>query len=778
MGERYPIRLIKLRPDKDLQLTEGRGPKRDEPPKWLLSGEELEDASKGLSAGFSQVVGGFDFDAERPAGLPYYYEAKIKTGRTCKSNRENIEVIFDVGDNAHVVGMSGTDRLVVQLMTKDDADAVKARIEAPQKFAYGLSCLDTIASLKPSRVEISDAAERMLHKFRLPGMLDQTTRDALKKIVVAMGTDVEVYFPKYAANLMTVNADGTTTRAVCDRLAGLGVLLAVEPMGYAVLDRDPVTGTQRPRPILRNPERDYPTLGILDSGVAVTDSLNDWVVARTSNYPPEERDELHGTMVASAALYADRFAGGGWTGVKDGINIVDAQVVSNGRVSEEELLDNIEEAVVKHPEVKVWNLSVSIDTPTDNDSFSTFAMGLDRIQKEHGVLICKSAGNTLAFQNDDPPERLMAGGDSLRALTVGSVAHVKGENDLSEVGARSPFSCVGPGPEFVVKPELVHFGGNAAVNRMGEIVPNGVAVISPEGKIVKACGTSFSSPLVGAIAAGVYHALGKSASPLLVKGLLVHSSRYLQLVPKKLPEREKMMYEVGFGLPLTVAEIVSDDPDSATFILMDELLRGGWVQLRDFPMPRSLVRDGFYTGEVTITVVTDPVLDPLQGTEYCQSELEVKFGTFKDVLKRDTTKRWVRNEYEMDGAANLLLPARYSNPKAEQFERHLHERTQIRLGKYHPVKKFSFNLETLTDKNAKDFIGEDRRWFLQLKSIFRSRAAHQDDERRHPFIVLITVRNPRGGGDLNREMAELMVNAKLDAGTLELRNELQIEVRE
>ena len=778
MGERYPIRLIKLRPDKDLQLTEGRGPDREKPPKWLLSGDELETAAAVLSGGFADVVDEFDFGEERPAGLPYYYEAKIKKGRTCKSSREYIEMIFDVGDNAHVVGMSGVDRLVVQLKTKDDADAVKARIGEPHKFAYGLSCLDAIVPFKPSRVEISDSAERVLHKFYLPGALDETSKDKLKEIVVAIGLDVEVLFPKYAANLMTVNADGTTTRAICDRLAGLGVLLAVEPMGYAVQDRDPLSGAQHPRPIPRDPERDYPTLGILDSGVAITDSLNDWVVARTSNYPPEARNELHGTMVASAALYADRFAGEGWTGVKDGINIVDAQVVSNGRVSEDELLDNIEEAVARHPKVKVWNLSVSIDTPTDMNSFSTFAMGLDHIQKKYGVLICKSAGNTLAFQNDDPPGRLMAGGDSLRALTVGSVAHVKGENDLSEVGARSPFSCVGPGPEFVIKPEVVHYGGNAAVNQQGEIVPNGIPVVTPDGVIAKSCGTSFSAPLVAAIAAGVYHELGESATPLLVKGLLVHSSRYLQAVPKKLPERAKMMHGVGFGLPRTVSEIVSDDPDSATFILKDELFRGGWVQLRHFPMPRSLIRDGSYTGEVTITVVTDPVLDPLQGAEYCQSELEVKFGTFERELERDTTKWWIRNEYGMEGVANLLLPQKYSNPKVEQFERHLHERTQIRFGKYHPVKKFSFNLETLTDKNAKDFIGEDRHWFLQLKSIFRSRAAHQDNERRHPFIVLITVRDPRGGGGLNREMAELMARAELDAGTLELRNGVQIEVRE
>lgn len=775
--ERFPIRFMKLRPQ-DMQKTEGFPPDPENPPKWLLAGEELVRASGNLLAGFTGVLDGIDFKAERPAGLPYYYEAKIRQHRTCKTNRKDIELLLEAGDNARVIGMDGKDVLVAQMTTKAEADEIKAKFKAPDAFARGLSCLDSILPLTPSKVVIADAVDRMLHKFRLPGALDSTARDKLKEIVLALCADAEVYFPKYAANLMTVGADGSTTRAVCDQLAGLGVLLSVEPMGYAVLDRDPATGAQRPRPIPRDPEREYPLLGILDSGIAEIDPLVDWVANRVSNYPADERDDRHGTMVASAALYADRFSGRAWTGVRDGIDFVDAQVVSSGRVSEDELLDNIEEAVKGNPDVKVWNLSVSIDTPTEKDSFSTFAMGLDRIQKEYGVLICKSAGNTLAFANDDPPEPLMAGGDSLRALTVGAVAHDKDGDDLAEVGARSPFSCVGPAPEFVTKPEVVHFGGNATVSRMGEIVPNGINVVSPDGVIVKSCGTSFSSPLVAAIAAGVYRELGASANILLVKGLLVHSARYLRPVPKDLRKREKMTHEIGYGLPRSVAEIVTDDPNSATFVLEHTLQRGGWIQLRHFPMPRSLVRDGRFTGEVTLTVVTDPVLDPLQGAEYCQSELDVKFGTFANEKKRDMTKRNVRNELGMDDVENLLIPDKYSNPKIERMERHLRERTQIRLGKYHPVKKFSFNLETLTDKNAEASVRADRHWFLCLKSIFRSQASLLDPIREQHFFVLITIRDPNGAGTLNREMADLMVNAQLFAGEAELRNEARIEVRE
>lgn len=80
---------------------------------------------------------------------------------------------------------------------------------------------------------------------------------------------------------------------------------------------------------------------------------------------------------------------------------------------EDELVDNIRDAVAKRSEdIKIWNLSVSINSPISSNDFSDFAIALDEIQDEYGVLICKSAGNCVGFTKGEGKSSLSAGADS------------------------------------------------------------------------------------------------------------------------------------------------------------------------------------------------------------------------------------------------------------------------------------------------------------------------------------------------------------------------------
>lgn len=45
---------------------------------------------------------------------------------------------------------------------------------------------------------------------------------------------------------------------------------------------------------------------------------------------------------------------------------------------------------------------------------------------------------------------------------------------ISEPYNLSPFSEKGPGPAYIIKPDIVHLGGNAGVNSKGEIIQGGV----------------------------------------------------------------------------------------------------------------------------------------------------------------------------------------------------------------------------------------------------------------------------------------------------------------
>lgn len=54
---------------------------------------------------------------------------------------------------------------------------------------------------------------------------------------------------------------------------------------------------------------------------------------------------------------------------------------------------NIQQAVGRHSDVKVWDLSQGINAQIEDNRFSDLAVALDSLQKQYNILICKSAGN-------------------------------------------------------------------------------------------------------------------------------------------------------------------------------------------------------------------------------------------------------------------------------------------------------------------------------------------------------------------------------------------------
>ncbi len=79
---------------------------------------------------------------------------------------------------------------------------------------------------------------------------------------------------------------------------------------------------------------------------------------------------------------------------------------------------------------------------------------------------------------------------------VGSVADNQEGVDISEPENPSPFSRKGPGPAYIIKPDIVHYGGNAGIDSRGNIIESGVFSFSNKGTIIEKAGTSFSTPRV------------------------------------------------------------------------------------------------------------------------------------------------------------------------------------------------------------------------------------------------------------------------------------------
>lgn len=247
------------------------------------------------------------------------------------------------------------------------------------------------------------------------------------------------------------------------------------------------------------------------------------------------------------------------------------------------------------------------------------------------------------------------------------------------------------------------------------MVTTGVKSFFKDGSMSQSVGTSFSTPRITALAASIQQELNEEFDPLLLKALIIHSASYSSEITISLTERTK---QVGFGVPKNVSDIIYNSPHEATLILRDSLAKGEKIDIMDFPMLQCLIKDGFYTGQIIATLVYDPIRDPSQGIEYCQSNIDIKFGSYDDKFERDTSKRYILNPVGRKGAQNLLLGNIFSKNKmknkTEDFA--LKERLLIQYGdKYYPVKKYAVDLAELTDKKKIDFLPDDKKWFLYLR---------------------------------------------------------------
>jgi hypothetical protein len=525
-------------------------------------------------------------------------------------------------------------------------------------------------------------------------------------------------------------------------------LFSIEPMPkYSlVLDSIPV---QETLPIIKpKANEEYATLGILDNGIARIPHLEPWLDGeRLTSYPEDRISSTHGTFTAGIALYGDNLENTQWIGHK-GIKLFDAAVfpdTNKETIEEDELIENIREAIKgNYEKIKIWNLSISIHDPISENAFSDFAVFLDDIQETYNVLICKSAGNCTNFLSGHPRGKINKGADSVLSLTVGSIAHTKGPHDFAEIDNPSPFSRIGPGPEFIVKPEIVHYGGNAGTKPDGSLATSGVKSFSVNGDITESAGTSFSTPRIAGLATGLYQEIKQEFDPLLIKGIIIHSATYPDNLT--IPYKERTKY-VGFGKPPSITEMLYNDPHEITLILRETLVKGRFLEILDFPMPSCLVKDGFYTGQIIATLVYSPVLEPSQGSEYCQSNIDVLLGTYDNKKNRDTNKRNILYPVGRDNPKNIFRYELYSKRKIRSDAGTFSQRERLLIeyaGKYYPVKKYAVDLSEMTDRNSEKYITANKMWYLRLEGLYRNfseqQAAHLS-RLRQEFCLIVTIRD-------------------------------------
>lgn len=745
--ERLPIKFFSKREEDEMRVEGGGG---GELPKFVLQGDSLVDHATNLQGQFDGLLENATgkFSKNKPSVIC----AKMNPDAHAKSHRNKIETLFAGGGQPNIIGLVDEETLLVRIPNEKVAEAIKKRLETPSKFAYELSCVDSIEQYAATVVYDKGKAN---YKVKLIDLQDYASNVAYARKFEEDLKSANISFEKtaYTKELTVYKLIGVNT----DELSKLkdsdlfDLTLEVTPMPKIWVEIDSLSSSKRIA--VKSPIDDETTtiVGVLDNGICNIPELTPWLAGRSTSYPSTVISETHGTKVASIITYGDELIGETIVSAKN-LMVFDATVypdTNKESLEEDDLIRNIQEAVrAKASEIKVWNLSLSIAREISDNKFSDFAVALDALQDECGVLICKSAGNCRNFVKGKPIGRIQEGGDSVRSLVVGSLAKDHDSNCLSEADNPSPFSRIGPGPAYIVKPDLVSYGGNAGVTPYGDILESGNEVFDKAGNIVRSSGTSFSTPRVTALAAGLYNAMEEEFDSLLLKALMIHSASYPLNIEMPINERTKY---VGFGKPSSVSDILYNSPNEATLILRDTLPKGQFIDIKDFPMPNCLCEGGFFRGQVIATLVYDPILEASQGFEYCQSNMNVRFGSYDRKLPRDTEKRNILNPVGRDGAKNLLLESLYSKQKMARNQQDFAkmERLLIQYGdKYYPVKKYAVDFSELTDGNKIKYLSADKEWFLTIDGVYRhyseQKAALYGRELSQEFCLVLTIRDPEG----------------------------------
>lgn len=759
-NEKLPIKFFAPREIDELRIEPGGN---SEAPKWVLSGDALQEKAQFLTESLEVIEALMDSYIEKNTVVPFVFVANTKEDATAKSKRKDISALFQVKEEDSIIGLTATSKLLVRMDSMDELKKVASRIKDYENHDYAISCLEDFDIFEPD-VRIADSEYN--YKIKLLDYQNYEQNLAMRRLMELTLQQKKINFQKtdYSEEYYIYKLKNLT-KANLDELKECDIynaVFSIEPMPKYSISLDSLDQENTVNILHPNKNKEYITIGILDNGIAPIPHLKEWLKSeRWSVYPESRINPTHGTFVAGIALYGDECEDQNWVG-HHGIHLFDAAVfpdTSKEGLDEDELIENIKEAIrLHHNDVKIWNLSISITRPVVDIKFSDFAIALDAIQDEYNVLICKSAGNCSNFMNSKPKGRIHEGADSIRSLVVGSLAHEKGKYDYSEIGDPSPFSRIGPGPEFIIKPEISHYGGNAGIDPDGNMVTTGVKSFSKDGSMSQSVGTSFSTPRITALAASIQQELNEEFDPLLLKALIIHSASYPKEMTIPVTERTK---QVGFGVPKNVSDILYNSPHEATLILRDSLAKGEKIDIMDFPMPQCLIKDGFYKGQIIATLVYDPILDPSQGIEYCQSNIDVKFGSYDEKIERDTSKRHILNPVGRQGAQNLLLGNIFSKNKmknkTEDFA--LKERLLIQYGdKYYPVKKYAVDLAELTDKKKIEFLPDDKKWFLYLQGVFRDHIEKisqiEKFQLSQEFCLILTIRDPHGKESVYDEVTQ------------------------
>lgn len=341
------------------------------------------------------------------------------------------------------------------------------------------------------------------------------------------------------------------------------------------------------------PPAGAPGVAVLDSGLTTGHPLIGPAVGDAQGFVRPDRHAAdiapngHGTFVSGLALYGDVQAAIRAVRVTPTIRLFSGKVFKDDGTDDTEFVESaVEEAVQYFRDnygCRVFNLSYGdLHKVYDGRHLRGLAYTLDRLTRTLGVLFVTSAGNRpLQDLPDDArnqyPDylfdelgRLLDPGTALNAITVGGLVSHNATLDaqrhpdrledvpIAHLDQPSPFTRCGPSVNGAIKPDLVEYAGNVAIDRNARLRTRGLGILSANSgfaagrPLCEDAGTSYAAPVVAHRAARILSHL-PTASPHLLRALLAAHARWPTaseelLNPHNTSEgRTRLLRAVGYG---------------------------------------------------------------------------------------------------------------------------------------------------------------------------------------------------------------------------------------